>query len=308
MILQLDSVCNKIVGLLTFGVETPIHVGAGGVEVRRSFLKVEDRLVIPSSTWKGAFRSMSERIAKNMKFNGVSSLSVKFYRETTRGISYSPANYKDAEFVNLRNELISVHKGLKPEALGISRGDVDIAIRELGFSEEVEKLNGYDETTWNWFTEALLAVNCPIGRLYGNNYVAAKVRFVDTVIKGRTSERAGIGINRRALKVEEEFLYFMEALSESDVKLMFIACNLKPGEGDSKLFASTLQYVREMGMSIGGSKSRGLGHLTIKGAKIFIIDLTTGSLDDKMLRIVNPFKHVPPTDLEGLIKWLRGWN
>lgn len=306
MILQFDSVSNKIIGLLTFNVETPIHIGAGGVEVRRSFLRVGDNLVIPSSTWKGAFRSISEGIAKNMKFNGVSSLSVKFYRETIRGIRYSQVNYGDIEFINLRNELISIHRGLKVGALEISREDVDILIRELGFSEDAEKLNIYDEAVWNRFTEAFLAVNCPIGKLYGNHYMAAKVRFVDTIIKGKTSERAGIGINRKKLKVEERFLHFTEILSENDVKLMFIACNLKPGEEDSKLFASTLRCMRRLGISTGGSKSRGLGHLTIKDAKIYIIDLTTGNLNEKMLKIVNPFKHIPPTNLEELIRWLRG--
>ncbi|MEM3986480.1 MAG: RAMP superfamily CRISPR-associated protein [Candidatus Methanomethylicia archaeon] len=307
MIEHLNIINTKIIGLILFKVETPIHIGAGDIGVRRSFLRVGDSFVIPSSTWKGCFRSISENIAKTMKFNYIELLSIKFYDEKTGDIKYSPLKEGCEDFINLRDKLINIYRGFKSELPGVDKYTIKGLIHELGFLEEEEKLNKIDENTWNRFVEVFLAINCPLGKLYGNRYMAAKIRFLDTLVKGRTSERTIIGINRRSLTVEEDYLSFIETLNERYIKLTFIADNLKPGEGDSKLFTSTLNYIRKLGLNLGGSKSRGLGYLTIDEEKtrFYIIDLMQGNIDDKMYKIVNPFKYTTPTNIEGIFKWLK---
>lgn len=305
---HLNTINTKIIGLILFKVETPIHVGAGDTGVRRSFLRIGDSFVIPSSTWKGCFRSISENIAKTMKFSYIESLSIKFYDEKIGDIKYSPLKEGCEDFINLRGKLINIYKGLKSELPGVNEYVIKDLIHELGFLEEEEKLSKIDENTWNRFVEAFLAINCPLGKLYGNRYIAAKIRFLDTIVKGRTSERTVIGINRKSLTVEEDYLSFIETLNERYIQLMFIADNLKPGEGDSKLFASTLNYIKDLGLNLGGSKSRGLGYITIdeEKTKFHIINLMQGSIDDKIRKIANPFKYTTSTNINGLLKWLEG--
>ena len=57
----------KFVGLLTFRSEGPIHVGKGREGNVLYALRLPDgRLLIPSSTWKGALRSLAEKLAPTL--------------------------------------------------------------------------------------------------------------------------------------------------------------------------------------------------------------------------------------------------
>lgn len=307
VIKHLNPIETKIIGILKFKTETPIHIGSIGAEVRRSFLKLKNEmLVIPSSTWKGAFRALSEKIAKNMSFNGIANFSVKYYSEKAGGIGYMPEDvYGKEEFNKLKNELIELHKGLKREVYGLTGEQLKELIYELGFREEERELNEYKDDIWNRFTEAIIAINCPIGKLYGNRYLASKLRFTDSLIKGEINERPGIAIDRKSGKVREGHLYFTEILPKAEIKLMFIACNLKPREEDSKLLANTLQYINELGITIGGGKSRGLGQLSIDEANIYIANLKERELTERIQAISNPFKYIKPTKLNEFVGWLR---
>ncbi|MCC6019190.1 MAG: RAMP superfamily CRISPR-associated protein, partial [Candidatus Verstraetearchaeota archaeon] len=141
IIKHLNPIETKIIGIITFKTETPIHIGSMGAEVRRSFLKLKNEmLVIPSSTWKGAFRAISETIAKNMKFNGIANISVKYYSEEAGGIRYMPKEKEEEEFNKLKGELIELHKGLRREVYGLTENQLKELIYELGFKEEEEEL------------------------------------------------------------------------------------------------------------------------------------------------------------------------
>ncbi|MCQ5337492.1 MAG: RAMP superfamily CRISPR-associated protein [Candidatus Methanomethylicia archaeon] len=309
VIKHLIPIETKIIGILTFKTETPIHIGSIEAEVRRSFLKLKNEvLVIPSSSWKGTFRAISENIAKTMNFNGIAKLSIKYYNEDSGGIRYIPKT-EEEDFNKLKNELIELYKGLKKEAYGISKEQLKELIYELGFKEEEKELekelDENENKVWTRFTEAILAINCPIGKLYGNGYLASKLRFSDSFIKSKTNERPGIAIDRESGKVREGHLYFIEILPKAKIKLMFIACNLRPGEEDSQLFANTLNYISELGITIGGGKSRGLGYLLLDDANIYIADLRNKDFTEKIQMISNPLKYVKPVKLDDFIEWLR---
>ncbi|MBS7612363.1 hypothetical protein KEJ27_09245 [Candidatus Bathyarchaeota archaeon] len=306
MNLHLNPLENKIVGMIKFKVESPIHIGNGGTEARRTFLRVDDNLIIPSSTWKGVFRSLSEKIAKSMNFGYLPSLAIKSYREGKGGIEYKPADEAGMrELKKLEEELKEVFKGVKSEAFGLSKGDVDGLIDELGFSDVRRLLEKGEEEAWERFTEAILAINCLIGKLYGNRYLAAKVRFLDTfIVRPRVHERPGISIERKSGKVREDALFFTEVYVGENIEVTFIADNLKAGSDDSRVFASTLNYVKELGIHVGGSVSRGLGYLKFKDAKFHVVDLKEGRYEDRILRLVRPFKYVAPMDIDWFTEWL----
>ncbi|MBC7092228.1 MAG: hypothetical protein H5T50_10050 [Nitrososphaeria archaeon] len=306
MELHLNPLENKIVGVIEFKVETPIHIGSGGTEVRAEFLKVQDKLLIPSTTWKGVFRALSEKIAKAMEFDYIPGLAIKLYHEKERGIEYKPADeIEKKEYNEFEKELKKIYGGNKSEKINLSREDMYQMIDELGFSDLKEQLEKEDKGTWNKFTEAILAINCPIGKLYGNRYLASKIRFFDTLIhKPKVHERPGILIDRKSGKVRKESLYFKEVYAEDNIKLVFIADNLKQGDDDSKIFVSTLNYIKELGIHIGGGISRGLGYLKFENAKFYILNLKEGKFEDRIINLAKPFKHIPPVDIDELSKYL----
>jgi CRISPR/Cas system CSM-associated protein Csm3 (group 7 of RAMP superfamily) len=264
MSLHLNPLHRKLLVKFIFEAETPVSVGVGGEEVLRQVLRIGHWIVIPSTTWKGAFRAIAERLAKTMELDGLERLAVKLYRETQKRIVYTPRD-TDQDWETYLSEFKSVVNGnpiqnpqyvLKPQEVTQFLNDVYVDI------EEVKKAkDGYEK-----MAEGYLAYNCPIGRLFGNHVLAGKVRFMDTIIDVKqTHFRPGIGIDRRTGKVREGILYYIESIpTKTEIPLALIADNLVPGENDTVLFRLTLDYVEKIGLQIGAGKSRGLGLLMLK--------------------------------------------
>ncbi|MCX8193673.1 MAG: RAMP superfamily CRISPR-associated protein [Nitrososphaeria archaeon] len=300
MELHLNPLMFKVIGIISFKLNSPLNIGLGGEGSRREFLRVIDgRLLIPASTWKGSFRHLTELIAKSTTFNGVADLAVKLYKETKAGITYNAEIKKFEEFAS------GFQKSLKD-------ANIRNILLDIGYSDEdiieAQKDTDVGRLRLLEMAEAYIAIHCPIGKLYGNRVLAGKIRFLDTLIKQDDKEikmhvKPGIGIDRQSGKVREGALYFIDTISpKPEIKLKLIADNLIPKEDDSKLFASTLELVRFTGLSIGARKSTGMGHLNLENASFYIIDLRK----DENLAIGNPFKKAQSIDLEGFLKWLRG--
>jgi CRISPR/Cas system CSM-associated protein Csm3 (group 7 of RAMP superfamily) len=264
MSLHLNPLHRKLLVKFIFEAETPVSVGVGGEEVLRQVLRIGHWIVIPSTTWKGAFRAIAERLAKTMELDGLERLAVKLYRETQKGIVYTPRD-TDQDWETYLSEFKSVVNGnpiqnpqyvLKPQEVTQFLNDVYVDIEEIKKAKD-----GYEK-----MAEGYLAYNCPIGRLFGNHVLAGKVRFMDTIIDVKqTHFRPGIGIDRRTGKVREGILYYIESIpTKTEIPLALIADNLVPGENDTVLFRLTLDYVEKIGLQIGAGKSRGLGLLMLK--------------------------------------------
>jgi CRISPR/Cas system CSM-associated protein Csm3 (group 7 of RAMP superfamily) len=267
-----------------FEAETPVSVGIGGEEVLRQVLRIGHWIVIPSTTWKGAFRAIAERLAKTMELDGLERLAVKLYRETQKGIVYTPQD-TDQDWETYLSEFKSVVNGnpiqnpqyvLKPQEVTQFLNDVYVDI------EEVKKAkDGYEK-----MAEGYLAYNCPIGRLFGNHVLAGKVRFMDTIIDVKqTHFRPGIGIDRKTGKVREGILYYIESIpSKTEISLRIVADNLTSGETDTTLFNNTLDYIQKLGLQIGTRKTAGMGLLSLKNIQKIDLDLKS----DSELKIVRP--------------------
>jgi CRISPR/Cas system CSM-associated protein Csm3 (group 7 of RAMP superfamily) len=267
-----------------FEAETPVSVGSGGEEVLRQVLRIGHWIVIPSTTWKGAFRAIAERLAKTMELDGLERLAVKLYRETQKGIVYTPQD-TDQDWETYLSEFKSVVNGnpiqnpqyvLKPQEVTQFLNDVYVDI------EEVKKAkDGYEK-----MAERYLAYNCPIGRLFGNQVLAGKVRFMDTIIDVKqTHFRPGIGIDRKTGKVREGILYYIESIpSKTEISLRIVADNLMTGGTDTTLFNNTLDYIQKLGLQIGTRKTAGMGLLSLKNIQKIDLDLKS----DSELKIVRP--------------------
>jgi CRISPR/Cas system CSM-associated protein Csm3 (group 7 of RAMP superfamily) len=285
MSLHLNPLHRKLLVKFIFEAETPVSVGVGGEEVLRQVLRIGHWIVIPSTTWKGAFRAIAERLAKTMELDGLERLAVKLYRETQKRIVYTPRD-TDQDWETYLSEFKSVVNGnpiqnpqyvLKPQEVTQFLNDVYVDI------EEVKKAkDGYEK-----MAEGYLAYNCPIGRLFGNHVLAGKVRFMDTIIDVKqTHFRPGIGIDRRTAKVREGILYYIESIpSKTEISLRIVADNLVSGETDTTLFNNTLDYIQKLGLQIGTRKTAGMGLLSLKNIQKIDLDLKS----DSELKIVRPY-------------------
>jgi CRISPR/Cas system CSM-associated protein Csm3 (group 7 of RAMP superfamily) len=284
MSLHLNPLHRKLLIKIVFEAETPVSVGIGGEEALRQVLRIGQWIVIPSTTWKGAFRAIAERLAKTMELRGLERLAVKLYRETQSGILYSPQN-TDPDWDTYFTEFMAVLNDnpnpnpryiLKPKEVKTFLNDVYIDIEEVKRAKD-----GYKD-----MAERYLAYNCPIGRLFGNHVIAGKVRFMDTIMDVKqTHFRPGIGIDRKTGKVREGILYFIESIpSKTEVSLRIVADNLVPGETDTVLFNNTLDYIQKLGLQIGTRKTAGMGLLSLKNIQKIDLDLKS----DSELKIVRP--------------------
>jgi len=284
MSLHLNPLHRKLLVKFIFEAETPVSVGVGGEEVLRQVLRIGHWIVIPSTTWKGAFRAIAERLAKTMELDGLERLAVKLYRETQKRIVYTPQD-TDQDWETYLSEFKSVVNGnpiqnpqyvLKTQEVTQFLNDVYVDIEEIKKAKD-----GYEK-----MAEGYLAYNCPIGRLFGNHVLAGKVRFMDTIIDVKqTHFRPGIGIDRKTGKVREGILYYIESIpSKTEISLRIVADNLVSGETDTTLFNNILDYIQKLGLQIGTRKTAGMGLLSLKNIQKIDLELKS----DSELKIVRP--------------------
>lgn len=306
--IHLNPLKYKVVGFMTFKTESPIHIGAGGIEARRDFLRLPSgEFLIPSSSWKGAFRSISERIAKTMRCDGIEGAAINFYRESQSGIRYRSDDKSFEEFVE---DFAKRLKGEEGKWVKDDPEKLEKILEDLGYSqEEIKEVKERGEKAEDGLAyemaESYLALYCPIGKLYGNGVLAGKLRFGDVIVrKCRTNLRPGVGIDRKTMTAKPGVLYFIQIIEDAKLRLPLILDNPTPGELDSILLARTIDYIRELGLSIGGRKSAGLGRLKIEedGGEFYLIRLR----EDNKLAIGNPFKKAEKLNLNEFTTWLKG--
>ena len=85
-----------------------------------------------------------------------------------------------------------------------------------------------------------------------------------------------------------------------------IADNVEPGTPEAKLLASTLEFIRRLGLQVGGSKSRGLGLLRVdEGAsRAWFCDFTEAHGSPALEMLLDPRKG-HKMRLEELVEFLR---
>ncbi len=283
----------KFVGKLVFKSETPFHIG--GTRERNilyTFRLSDNRLLIPASTWKGAFRAISEKIAPTLPMSDLERLAVE-------RVSLSRNPRESLKKDDLLSSFADALSGKSSPPFD-ARNVKDVLLM-LGYSEEELKSDNPEDQMGALIS--YLAYYCPIGRIFGNQVRAASLRFVDTQIPSSTQRRAGIGIERSIGAVREGALYFVETSSAgSSIPLLVVGEIEKRGGSTARLLASTLEVVERIGLNVGGRKSAGLGLLLLDKAEFHVVELRN---DTNGLLLANPFK-APSKNIEEFIKWLRG--
>jgi len=298
--MHLNSLTTKLVGCIAFKPEATLHIGVGGWGVRRGILKTSDgRIIIPGSSWKGVFRQIGEKIAKTLSLQGLEKVAVDSYVENDRGITYEIKDENLEKFV----------KSLKGEDnfFGLTQVEITKLLRQLDYTQDEIKTIAEDdkEQRKKEAEEALgkiLALYCPIVRLFGNTTIAGKLRFLDTITPSILHMKPGVGIDRRSGTAKGDQLYFLEAASvDNNILLRFIADNIEPRKPDSVLLGSILKYIEKLGLQIGARKSTGMGDLTMVEAEFYLVKL---SKDKDGSGLANPFKFGNKMGLEQFLAWL----
>lgn len=266
---------------------TPIHVGAGGVgEITKNILHftVGNSLlpIIPAESIKGVLRTEASRIAKRMSF------------------TQQRAN----EAVKLHSK--AEHQFGKEEKDARLKEAADF-IANLGVfeSEQIEELKEAEGA----ILELYASYHCPICRLFGSKYFAAKLLFTDAIPTAAKSQQptaadylrlntyTSTAINRKTRTVDETKLFrtqYIEPNSNLRFCLKIIADNILTGD-EAKLLANILEYIttkvggQAVGIHIGGSKSRGFGLLEVdeESSAVKVVRFFTSPSKEEKLRNIN---------------------
>jgi CRISPR/Cas system CSM-associated protein Csm3 (group 7 of RAMP superfamily) len=283
----------KFVGLLSFRSEGPIHVGKAREGNVLYVLRLPDgRLLIPASTWKGAFRALAERLALTMPMSGLEELAVKIVM---------PAQRQEEAAKGVERDLVDEFRAAleKKSSRVFDPADVEEKLLSLGYSTDPSLIEDPRLALVHY-----LCLHCPVGRLFGNWARAGGLRFFDTILASSAQRRPGVGIDRRTGTVREDVLYYVET-SEAGLKVPLVLAGELEGRGDTpaRLLASTLEAVEAVGLSVGGRKSVGLGLLSLQEARFHAFELGVGGDADGAL-LANPLR-APSMSLKDFAAWLR---
>ena len=157
--------------------------------------------------------------------------------------------------------------------------------------------------------EPLAALLCPICRLWGGLGLRGKVVIADVLLDGAVvGVRTHVGISRRAGVREEGILYTAEYVYPEKVVIDLVVENVVPGSSEALILASTLEGVKELGLEVGGFKSRGAGMLVLDREKSSVryVDYERLSGDDLLAALAKPEERGSRMSIAEFVDLLRG--
>lgn len=228
--------------MLRLKVESPLSVGSGRERgALREVLRVpvmtskgeEDLPVIPATSLKGAFRGVAEMLGRSWGDHGDEPRArlMALHKRIRGGVKH----WGEEGSNRLLDELSS---GLSGEERSI-----------------IERLQD---------TESKLAYLCPICRLFGAPGLTASVRFSDAIPRNATTGMmTRTSIDRKSLKVVEGRLFTDEFVTPGSEFTFVMLVDVGSGSLEERLLDMVMEYVKEVGLQLGGSKSVGRGLVRI---------------------------------------------
>jgi len=321
--LHLAVLKSRLVVELHLRAKSAVLPGRGvepGTSLKMTFkVRLPDRggevPMLLATSLKGALRALSERIAKS-DCRALTNLeaeeeAIRWHHEPEGGpIRHAPEKNKNREDIfeeGALRHLLNVLDifSLGPEktfklaiALGVMREraeELRDKVRESGMLGSLSLADRHVRSLVSALVERALALFCPICRLYGSPGLAAKLRLVDAlpVNATRTAMRIHVGIDRRSLTSAENILYQEEVVEPGAIfKTWLIADNVRPGTPEARLLANTLDFIRKLGLQVGGSKSRGLGLLEVdeEASRAWFCDFTKARGSSALEMLLDPRK------------------
>lgn len=270
---HLSDIYDRTLAELVFECKNGIHIGAGTYLFTKDVLRLYgDYAVIPSTTWKGVFRSISEKLLITWKkADDVVEFIIRenLYPDNEQVSGFNIDEERARRIIDL---LEKVEGNVKiRNVFRMLAGKNEELRRAIEKADKLNELLDHEDMDIRRgllrLVSAYLSIRFPITSLYGGQGVAAKLRFLDTFFKAYFHVRTSVGINRKT-KTSEKGRLFSVVIAHpfnGDVKLRLLMDNIKRGsEVEKQLLKNTLRYIKVQGIQIGGEKSEGVGKLTLK--------------------------------------------
>lgn len=236
----------------TLTLETALHIGTGKVATLTDSPILRDaagRPLIPGSSLKGAFRAAVSRLAPNL--GETIQICDPFGADDFCISSQNGKKNKDYQAVKR-----FVNKNLSSQAADADSKEAREALARFGHTEWI----GNEISEANLLT--LLDENlCPVCKVFGSPYYAAKAHFDDLPVKedfNVTEIRDGVGIDRDSERAIDKIKFDFEVVP-AGTTFKFGLTLENPSEQDKGLVAIGLREMEEGMIRLGGIRSRGLG-------------------------------------------------
>lgn len=212
--------------------QTPYGLRVGGSEEEGNVLQplqIENYYLIPSSSWKGIFRRVTEIIYGNEDHFNEHKPSKDEKKKAFE------TYYQDVK--KCKDELIC------------SNDVVRILASKIGEESDEEIIEKLAIIFKEW--------NCPIEKLYGSKNFAGAITISDTIINAGTEERAHVVIDRKSKRTLEKHLFTEQIIDVNSVEVKVIVRDMVD------VWNNTLKFMAEVGTFIGGGKTRGIGYIKL---------------------------------------------
>lgn len=250
-------------------------------EVTIEVMRVGNRVYIPISSVKGVLRRFGEVVAKSMVSMNMDSIEAsitlahcELEGEGLRHVCYNVTKVvSDLQSLSTRDLEVLALKGFIPrdkvvEVSELLKGDVVVGLRHL---------------------ESFISQFCIICRLFGGPGIAGKLRIVNiTLDNAKVGGLTHIAIDRDRRVVSEGALYMEEFVEPGKIAVEFIARNVELNMPEYTLLLKTVGLLKEVGIAIGHSKSRGLGWLNLdeRETKLIYIDFNQATTPKQLIEIL----------------------
>lgn len=224
---------------LYFKPVSPLLIGGIREGVKTYFLEERGEKIIPFSSWKGAFKRVSELVAKS-------------YNDPIL-----KSHINDGHENPPRDEAEKIAEKVCEKSCKGS----ELKKTEYGFLFSAGRSYNKEEVV-DLISKFLAYKQCPIEGIYGSELFAGKVVFSDSLISSSTLiELTRTTIDRKTWTVKERHLYTEELLFPDKIEVKVLLRN--PNDREIKLWKETLDFIEKLGLQIGNGKSKGQGLLNL---------------------------------------------
>ncbi len=227
---------------LYFKPASPLIIGGTREGSILYFLDEEGDKIIPFSSWKGAFKRVTEMVAKS--YNDPVIMSHV-------NDDHENVNKDEAEkIIDCKDECDGRDLKENCKIQGENCGYLFSSGRKYKRDEVIDIISKF-----------LAYIKCPIEGIYGSKFFSGKILFSDSIISSPPFMITRTTIDRRKWTVHEKHLYTEELLMPQKIELKILLSN--PTEKEMKLWKDTLNFIEKLGLQIGNGKSKGQGVLNL---------------------------------------------
>ncbi|QOJ78813.1 hypothetical protein IG193_08710 [Infirmifilum lucidum] len=253
----------------TFRAE-PLRVGAGVdgsrlLQLAYSYGDGKPTPVVPFSTWKGVFRRVSEWVMYSDASLGRVLEEHGCNHDLRKcGLDGEPCTDKLRDLYRKYSECVDAwSRGGREE-------DACLEV-EPEVLHNVNIASKVDERDFCLTARGVeSALQCPVCRLYGSPYFASAVTFSDSLLRGLLRAVTHVAIDRKTRIQREDMLYIEELAEPEEPREVQVYAVLREAFPDPKpleVWTQTLRVLAEVGVFVGGGKSRGHGYVQLDPEK-----------------------------------------